>query len=110
MPGAEAGGFLCHRCRYWYCSNVFGMEQDPPVIAGELRVSLTQRMYQNLSKSKNRRDDPEVALIDSAKERAEMREITRMLFDEVNQRSSVNSYDRTAERVYPFHDERSWLT
>jgi hypothetical protein len=47
---------------------------------GELGVSLTQGMYQNLGKRQDRGDDAEVVLVYGAKKPTKMGKITGILF------------------------------
>jgi hypothetical protein len=107
MLRPEPCSFLCDRGSYREGFDINGVEQNPPVFIGELRIPQTQRMYENFNKSQHRSDHAQVALVYGIKERTQVGKVARILLDQVNQRSRVKAYDRTAERVYPFHDERS---
>jgi len=110
MLRPEPRSLLRDRRGYGERFDIVGVEQNPPVVVRKLEALMAKRVYQNLRKSQDGSDDAELPLGHGAKERTQGRKVKGILFDEVDEGRCIKAYDGTTERVYPFHDERSWFT
>src|SRR5260370_28369228 len=107
MASAQLRGLVGDHFRDRCRRQLACMEKDSAILIGKLLVTAAHWMYKHLGQGQYGSYDSKLTAINSFKERPNEWKEDRILFNQVDEGSCVQTDDRAAQRLYPFHEARS---
>ena len=99
MPCAQLRRFFSDHFRNGHRFHFTRMKKNLAVLVGQLLVSMAHRVDKNFCQGQNGRRDSKLSPINSFKEGPHERKISRIFFDEVDERSRIKANNCTAESL-----------
>src|SRR5687768_10894373 len=103
MASAQLGGLVGDHFRDRCRRNLACMEKDSAILIGQLLVAAAHWMYQHLGQGQYGSYNSKLTSINCFKEGPHERKEDRILFNEVDNGSCVQTDNRAAQSLYPFH-------